>query len=461
MLNPPPSNTFSKPRFVRLGPSGERRDRTLHRLIWLYFWLLIFEGALRKWLLPELSTPLLLVRDPVVLLIYFQAMRTHRFPVNGAMFTYLAIMTAFGLLALVQTLGGIGGGALVAAYGLRTNFLHLPLIFLLPIVFSYEDVVKFGRWILLISLPMAPLMVMQFLSSPSSWINASTIEGGEQIGSALGRIRPAGTFSFISGPVHFFALATAFVIFGLMEKKIVYPRWLVWAALFSVLAVQPISGSRALVLCCAIPLLAAVAFGLLNPGRAHAFLYTALLIAAVAVILPQFSFFREGMLVFSTRWDQANASSGGAQRGLIGRSLNAFIEPFARLSEAGLIGNGIGLGTSVGSKLASGSVQFLLAETEWARVVLEAGPVLGFAFIGYRVWLAGMVGLRTFVAAKRQQLLPWLLAGGACLGLVNEQLGQSSNLGFMVLASGLCLASIRRNPSRAAERLRYPNRRAT
>jgi hypothetical protein len=41
--------------------------KRLRQLLWLYFWLLIFEGALRKWLLPGLSTPLLLVRDPVAL----------------------------------------------------------------------------------------------------------------------------------------------------------------------------------------------------------------------------------------------------------------------------------------------------------------------------------------------------------------------------------------------------------
>jgi deoxyadenosine/deoxycytidine kinase len=39
----------------------------------LYFGLLLVEGALRKWLLPQLSDPLLVIRDPVVLLIYLQA----------------------------------------------------------------------------------------------------------------------------------------------------------------------------------------------------------------------------------------------------------------------------------------------------------------------------------------------------------------------------------------------------
>jgi hypothetical protein len=44
--------------------------RSLRLLVWLYFWLLLWEGALRKWFFPSPSTPLLVVRDPVVLVIY-------------------------------------------------------------------------------------------------------------------------------------------------------------------------------------------------------------------------------------------------------------------------------------------------------------------------------------------------------------------------------------------------------
>ena len=44
-------------------------------LIWLYIFLLIFEGALRKWFFPSLSDELLIVRDPVLLAIYGLAYR--------------------------------------------------------------------------------------------------------------------------------------------------------------------------------------------------------------------------------------------------------------------------------------------------------------------------------------------------------------------------------------------------
>ena len=34
-------------------------------VVWAYLLLLIFEGALRKWFLPGLATPLLIIRDPL------------------------------------------------------------------------------------------------------------------------------------------------------------------------------------------------------------------------------------------------------------------------------------------------------------------------------------------------------------------------------------------------------------
>ena len=57
--------------------------RYIRYLIWTYFWLLLLEGALRKWVLPDLSNPLLLVRDPVVLAIYALSLQARVFPKNA------------------------------------------------------------------------------------------------------------------------------------------------------------------------------------------------------------------------------------------------------------------------------------------------------------------------------------------------------------------------------------------
>jgi hypothetical protein len=111
------------------------------------------------------------------------------------------------------------------------------------------------------------------------------------------------------------------------------------------------------------------------------------------------------------------------------------------------LGKGLGMGTGAGSTMMTGASQFLLAENEWPRVVLESGPFLGFSFLAYRVWIAAKMALAAAAGARRQHLLAWLLLWHACPSLVTEQLSQPTNLGFMVLASGLCLAAIPRNRS--------------
>jgi hypothetical protein len=429
-------------RYEALPSFEDQHVIALRRLIWLYFWLLILEGALRKWIVPFLSTPLLVVRDPVVILIYLQAIRCRRFPINGPMLGCFFLLVGFVLLALVQIITGVGGGVFVAIYGLRTNFLHLPLIFVIPQVFSYEDVLKLGKWILILAIPMTALMVLQFESSAGSWINAATRADAQQIEFALGKVRPSGTFSFATGAAHFYVLATAFVVYALAQKRIIYKQWLVWGALVGLLIVQPVSGSRLLVLGCGLVVAATIVFGIMNLGRAQKILGVLVLVVIVFGALSFTSFFRDATDVFMTRWNDASDAAGGVQQGIVWRFFGGFLEPFTLVPEAGLIGKGIGMGTNAASAMMTGALVFLLAEGEWARVVLEAGPLLGFSFLLYRVWIAGTIGVRAWSSAKQGHLLAWLLAWDACRSLVTEQISQPTNLGFMVFVSGLCLAAL-------------------
>jgi hypothetical protein len=47
----------------------EQQTAGIRRLIWLYLVLWLIEGGLRRWFLPGLATPLLLIRDPLVVAI--------------------------------------------------------------------------------------------------------------------------------------------------------------------------------------------------------------------------------------------------------------------------------------------------------------------------------------------------------------------------------------------------------
>src|SRR5438874_4250808 len=202
--------------------------RNTRWLIYLYLFLLIIEGALRKWMVPQFSNPLLLVRDPVVLAIYFLAWRAHIFPRNR----FILWLAIIGILSWIVSIFVLDPYVpmsrifLVTAYGFRSNFLQLPLIFIFASVFDADDVRKIGWWLLVGMIPMSLLMALQFQSAPDSFINRTVGLGeGEQITAGGGKIRPPGTFSFISGPIYYVTAAAAFVLYGALRRA-TYPSWL-------------------------------------------------------------------------------------------------------------------------------------------------------------------------------------------------------------------------------------------
>ena len=91
------TNTISLQRNLskkRVIPRAVATDyAVIKKLIWAYFLLLLFEGALRKWFLPGLSQGLLIIRDPLVILIYYLSYTKGVFPLNNK---YLKKVPAVG-----------------------------------------------------------------------------------------------------------------------------------------------------------------------------------------------------------------------------------------------------------------------------------------------------------------------------------------------------------------------------
>jgi len=416
--------------------------QNIRRLIWLYFGLLIFEGVLRKWVVPSLSSVLLLARDPVVIAIYALALRQGIFPLNRA-------VASLGVLCLgmfAAALFASHGSHIVTLYGLRANFLHLPLIFIMAQVLTRDDVERFGKAVLVLAVPMTMLMVAQFRAGPDAFINATAGGGeGEQLRGAMGKIRPPGFFSFITGAAQFLTLLSAFVFYGLLNRRFISP-WLLNGAAFALVVALAVSTSRL-----AVGSVAFVAAGLvviccmdrrLIQQTARAFVVIAVLIVAASA----FSYFREGMEVFEVRANETGDTElgvKGASQGLVTRWFGDISGGLDLVATAPLLGWGVGLGTNVGAQFTTGSLGFLLAEGEWSRVILEAGPILGLGYLGFRVAIAGWLFLLGLRAAREGQPLPLLLTGASGLLWITGQFGQTTTLGFAVFGAGLALAALR------------------
>jgi hypothetical protein len=418
--------------------------RNIRRLIWLYFWLLLLEGALRKWVVPQLSNPLLIIRDPVVLLIYALAIRARVFPRNAwvmslAFIAFLSLAASFVALWAYIPPGRI---ALVSGFGFRANFLHLPLIFVMPRVLRPKDVKRLGWWVLILAVPMVLLMVAQFRASPDSFLNRTAGGEGEQIVAALGKVRTAGPFSFVVGVVAYFALATGFLVWAALKRG-VYKNVVLFAAAAALLIGIAVSGSRSVVGACAVVVASLVLVLFLRPGAVNRFGQVLLVTVVLGFIVTQTPIFREGLGVLTARFNAvAEAEEQSIVIGLISRVFDGFGEMVRVLPTSPFFGFGLGIGTNGGAKFLTGQSTFLLAEGEWARLVLESGPVLGLAFVFWRCGLAARILLLCLQSVRRQgNVLPLLLFASGGLPLMNGQFGPPTVLGFAVFTTGLALAA--------------------
>lgn len=410
-------------------------------LIWSYLLLWIFEGSLRKWVLPGLATPLLIVRDPIVIMIYLFAMRAGVFRFNRILMGFLLVIS----LSFVTAMTAGHGNVMVAMYGVRSFLLHLPMIWIMGAVLSEKDLRRMATACLAISIPITVLLVLQYQSSPGAWVNRGVGgEGTAVFSGAMGRNRPPGTWSFITGPTQHYALMTAFLIGLFLYRRA--PIWLLALAGGAIAITIPVSISRALLMNCVLVGIAAIPgllrLGLVSPAR---IIQIGVVFAVISVALLQVPVFQESFEVFQARWDSASqieAGDEGLQGVLERRILGGTFGTLDELGEVPLFGYGLGIGTQVGSVMAFGVKGFTMGESEWLKTINELGPVLGLAFLLLKLLLAGILALQSFQEMRRGNIWPALLTAVAGPALLLAQWGQTTSLGFVVLSTGFAFASM-------------------
>lgn len=415
--------------------TGEKQISLIRNLIWLYIILWLIEGGLRRWFLPGLASPLLLVRDPVVIAIYFYAFAAKLFPANG--FITWAILLGFLSFLNAMVLGH--GNMFVALYGVRCDFLHIPLIFIMAKVLRQKDLIALARVAVWVAAPYTLLLVAQFYQPQDAWVNrgvGGSDEGAGFIG-ALDRFRPPGTFSFITGPSQLYPLFTACWFVLLLARKL--PVWLMVASGGAILVAIPVSVSRLFFLSVAIVAVAGVA-ALLLGGRFQFSLVVQFAVAALILYLfaGRSTAFQDGMEAFSARWETATTDNGGFKVAIVDRVLEGLFGSFHNVKFSGL---GTGYSTNVGQKSLTDQVGFGASEGEWGRLLFDNGFVLGSLLIAYRVALAFSVVFAALRAWRRRSPQSLIFASAAFMLLLNGQWGQATSLGSAVIAGGLTLAA--------------------
>ena len=414
-------------------------NEPLKAAVWLYFILLIFEGALRKWVMPALSNPLLIIRDPIAIWIFIMARQKGYLKFNALSFW----MILAGFLSIITAVTVGHGNFYVALFGARIYMLQFPLIFAIGRIFDHEDVIKMGKALLWISLPMTLLIGVQFYSPQSAFVNIGV--GGDTAGAgfsgALGYFRPPGTFSFTTGVAFFYGLAAAYIFYFWLHVATIN-RVLLIASTACLLMAIPLSISRALFF----QVLISVVFSAIASWRNPKYIWKILSAGAVMIILYQLirnrSFFATSTEAFNARFEGANESEGGLQGVFLDRFLGGLIGAIQNAPDLPFFGYGIGMGTNVGSNLLTGQSTFLIAEQEWGRVIGEEGLLFGFIIILVRIATAIKITRNAMKYLRSTDALSWMIVGFCFVNVLQAQWGQPTALGFSVLSAGLAVASL-------------------
>jgi hypothetical protein len=346
--------------------------------------LLVFEGALRKWALPEAQAALYLAKDVILLGAYvgFGMARGYAAPVAPAR-PFIMLLAMSATYGAIEMLNPALPSLTLAAVGWRSYFFYVPLLFVVPQLFdTLDDLDRALRRYALIALPVAALGIVQFYSPIDSELNTlvqhdpSDRATSMAFGQYFNRARVAGTFAYVSG-FGAYLMAVAFLILALQAGRAWRFRGnvLLHAGLLVIVAALFATGSRApvymlVVAVAAYSLLTALA-GDLSAGAAFRTCVGALILAAgIWTFLP------EPAGAFQNRAFSADDTYS--------RIVAPLVEPFDILEEAGPAGFGIGAAHQSAAYLVDSGYPWwtkgIVAESETSRVMLELG-IPGFTLV--------------------------------------------------------------------------------
>jgi hypothetical protein len=463
-------------------PGRERSRQLLVRLLFLIYLLLLFEGGLRKWLLPAYSQALFFVRDPVVLLVYLLALKDGWWPKRSPLVAGAIALGAAGLLVAIAQLATAGGEAsqrlMFAAYGWRNYFFYIPLAAVIGEVLEPRDLRLVIRTTLWLVLPVAVLVFIQFRSASDAPINVGSgaTEALQFRGLGLDEehTRPMGIFTSDVGQKLFTVSCVAMLLaqwISPRERRFV-PPWQLIPATAATLTCLAVGGSRGAMLQSAIVVAGALAASVLvrrGGISMRAVLLPTLLAVAAVALYP--IVFPEGYAAFMTRWTlAADVESQSFKYGIFSRALYALFDFVFLIGDAPVAGYGLGLAGNAALTLGADVTGFHgWAETDWSRHIVDLGPVLGLIIIAARIALTLWLGRTCLTGARRAgDPLPLLLFAFIGEDLLSDQItGHGTVNGYSWIFAGYCLAAARLRsaeeegtagePARPVAVRRFPN----
>ncbi|MCM1984604.1 hypothetical protein [Lyngbya confervoides] len=352
--------------------------------------LVVIEGALRKWVLPQASQLIYFLKDIILIGAYYRFFLASSIPhfipkIDSILKFFLGL--SFGV-CVVQAFSPSLGSPLIGLLGLKNYFLYVPLIWIVPALFESEDELKdyLGQFLLLL-VPVGCLAIAQFFSPIDSPLNVYAWQEDTPyiaLGGDNSSVRVTGTFSYIAGYSVFLSFCLCLLLPKLAEQTTGKQRY-INIVQFSLIAITGfMTGARGFIL---FSILQIIAFLLLQGFSAFSHFFLTLkrffLPGVVAVIVVMWRF-QSAVNSLVLRFTQNSDLSG---------RIFDFSEVFRNFQLKGFDGFGTGA-TFQGNiflerlfNLPPGEAIPVYFEGEMGRIALELGPIGFFLWYGTKLLL--------------------------------------------------------------------------
>lgn len=416
---------------------------------WLYLILLFIEGAMRKWFMPSLSNVWMISREPIVIFTVLALMGSK----YNKGFMPRAFMT-IGIITFITTLLFGHHDIIVASYGFRIWFFHLPYIFIISNKLNRNDLYMICKFLVIVFIPMTILYVIQWTSPPNTIINASSggiLMESEQV--ANGAVRPSGTFAHGVGASYYNPVVVCLFIVILISdqyRKSLSPfKSFTILLSFSVILMLITSVSRGTIIQSILTILfISISYSIFTkPQYIFKIIGSILFLFAIFIFLSNIEIGGKNLLApITNRFESASKSEGGVD----GIMNSRVLEPFRFWKEKGkpinpnFWGYGIGAGSNFGTKKLNLGNAWGLGEWSAQIISNEMGLLMGGVVfllrLGYCLYLLPkcIICLR-----RRKDILPlsiWTLSI-SYFGIGNINL--TMTLGWIVTTTILVISSIK------------------
>lgn len=424
----------------------------------MYLFLILYDGILRKWFFPSLSSPLMILKQIIAVIIVIDGINY-----LGKMTIWEKSFAFVGFLVFLLTLIFGHGNLLVDLWGCLPYWFGLTVCFILGKRISSEDVLRVGKLIVYTSIINSLLVIIQFQLPVTHFLN--NMEGNENlsrvadmsISELAGAFRPAGIFIYNTGNTAFSLIAYSFILYFLLLNKRIVKQSILIISLVLVLLSSLCSASRT----CIFYIIGMSGYFFImciRSGFRMKILKMLFISVPIILCLLMSPIGNAAYDNLQKRFDNANESQNkkgtstfeGTLNDIFNRTIvynvKAVLAPEPiNGEEVPFWGFGQGMSTQVGGRLLAvgqGSSGFALAEWDGLRIVCESGLLFGWIILyirlGYVLRFCGYISK----CKRESNYLPVIIFPSFFMAFfLTNTWGNAFNSNYAFLVGGLFLAS--------------------